>query len=721
MGVGLLSPLAAFHGSAIAEPASSGIDTSVLLAQASSTETVLFVDPTAGNDVGADGSEQAPFKTITRALQLAQANTVIQLKEGTYSAETGETFPIQLKPGVTLYGNPQTRGESIVIRGSGFFLSPTYARQKVAVLAVQQSRITGVTITNPEEQGYGVWIESTNPIVTDNTFAGSGHDGVAVNGKGAPIIQNNYFTRNGANGITIYGTSQPEVRDNIFENTGFAINISQKARPLIVGNRITQNKDGIVVQLSAMPVLRNNSVEGNARDGLVAISHSQPDLGTSTEPGGNFFRNNGRFDVNAQLTSQEIPAIGNEIDRSAGRLILVADTASTTSGSADNSSTPTQVEASSTSQAVVAAPKSVSDLPLPPEKAKSQPPVAAISFGQSLANSDSQEQSRVTAAPVVVVSSAPTSAAASPVAGPLKKPSGSISAESFPVPAALTPSKAKPSTSSKRPQTPIINRFQMVMGTQSPPSVQTVVAKPRPISSVNMTPPPMDAVSVSRQAPVSSRPLSSPPTANSGMAMSRSVTVVRPVSLTATAPTAAVAGSSAVPAGALSVSSNQALRINPSFAPIEIPVPLPESRSVVPVSRGVPAKTQPPAPINLSRTSAPSMGLLPVPGPNIPLGNIGSNPSVKIYRPTAQRVAASGAPQPMLQQSFAPLRYRVVVALDSDDSQWKVRSLVPDAFPTWFQGQTMMQVGAFSDRAKADQLVQLLLSQGLRVVVAPLN
>jgi hypothetical protein len=33
----------------------------------------------------------------------------------------------------------------------------------------------------------------------------------------------------------------------------------------------------------------------------------------------------------------------------------------------------------------------------------------------------------------------------------------------------------------------------------------------------------------------------------------------------------------------------------------------------------------------------------------------------------------------------------------------------------------MMPMGAFSDRAKADQLVQLLLSQELRVVVAPLN
>ena len=118
-------------------------------------------------------------------------------------------------------------------------------------------------------------------------------------GNSAPLIHNNYFYQNGVNGITLSRTSRPEVRDNVFEQTGFAINVNQKADPLIIGNQITRSKDGIVVQANARPVVCSNSVEGNERDGLVAIAHSRPDLGNGSEPGGNFFRNNGQYDVNA--------------------------------------------------------------------------------------------------------------------------------------------------------------------------------------------------------------------------------------------------------------------------------------------------------------------------------------------------------------------------------------------------------------------------------------
>ena len=81
--------------------------------------------------------------------------------------------------------------------------------------------LAGVTIKNPDPQGYGVWIESTSPAILDSTFTESGHDGISVTGSGSPLIRNNYFYQNGANGITIYGTSQAEVRENIFEQTGF--------------------------------------------------------------------------------------------------------------------------------------------------------------------------------------------------------------------------------------------------------------------------------------------------------------------------------------------------------------------------------------------------------------------------------------------------------------------------------------------------------------------
>ncbi|HTL89832.1 MAG TPA: DUF1565 domain-containing protein [Leptolyngbya sp.] len=289
---------------------------------AQSTPAVIYVNPAIGSD-GASGQGQTPLKTITVALDRATSGTTIMLAPGTYSIETGEVFPIQLKPGVAIQGDPRDRGQSVIIRGGDTFLSRSFARQNVTFLGADRATLAGVTVTNPDPQGYGLWTESSSPLIVANTFTGSGHDGASIVGNSAPILKNNYFYQNGANGITIYGTSRPELQENIFERTGFGINIAQNAAPKLVGNRITQNKDGIVIQGNAQPTLRNNVIDSNDRDGIVAISQSRPDLGTSSNPGNNTFLSNRQFDINAQRSTQTLPAFGNQISaRTIGRLDL---------------------------------------------------------------------------------------------------------------------------------------------------------------------------------------------------------------------------------------------------------------------------------------------------------------------------------------------------------------------------------------------------------------
>lgn len=273
---------------------------------------VLFVNSTVTQKVG-NGSVDAPFKTITQALQVAQPSSVIMLAQGTYSTSSGEQFPLVLKAGVSIQGDPRNRGGKIVIQGGGTFISPTFARQNITLLGANRANLTGVTITNPNPRGYGLWIESTSSVVTNNTFTGSKHDGISITGNSAPTIRNNYFYQNGANGITIYGTSRPEVRENVFEKTGFGINVAQRAAPTLVGNRITQNRSGIIAQADTRPVLRGNIIEHNTEDGVVAIANSQPDLGTKQDPGGNVIRQNGRYDINSKASKQVVPAFGNQL------------------------------------------------------------------------------------------------------------------------------------------------------------------------------------------------------------------------------------------------------------------------------------------------------------------------------------------------------------------------------------------------------------------------
>lgn len=292
---------------------------------------MLFVNPSTGNNTSGNGSESAPLQTITQALRVASGNTMIMLAPGTYSADTGEVFPLNLKPGVVIQGDSLSKGQGITIRGGGRYLSRSFGGQNVTVVGANKSELSGVTITNSNPRGYGLWIESSNTVVTNNTFTGNTQDGVSLAGSSEATIRQNHFHRNGANGITIGGNSQPEVLENVFDQTGFGINITQNAAPFVALNQIQNNRSGIIVQANARPMLRNNLIQGNREDGLVAIAQAIPNLGTIAEPGGNEFRNNTRHDINAAAASQIIPAAGNNLsqNRIAGKVDFNAQTAPT--------------------------------------------------------------------------------------------------------------------------------------------------------------------------------------------------------------------------------------------------------------------------------------------------------------------------------------------------------------------------------------------------------
>jgi parallel beta-helix repeat protein len=287
-----------------------------ITAQAPTTAAAIYVNPATGADsAGAGATSAAPYKSISFALSQAQAGAVIQLAPGNYSQESGETFPLLLKPGVTLRGDEATKGQAILITGGGFYTSRTFARQDITILADQDTTIAGVTVTNPNSRGTGVWVESTNPIIQNNTFTNSVREGVFVTGTGNPKIEGNLFVQNKGNGISIARAAQGEIRNNLFQDTGFGIAIGGTSTPQIVENQIIQNQDGLYISELAKPVLRKNVIQNNKRDGVVATVNALPDLGTNENPGGNLIRNNTRYDVNNATKTGKIIAVGNDIDQ----------------------------------------------------------------------------------------------------------------------------------------------------------------------------------------------------------------------------------------------------------------------------------------------------------------------------------------------------------------------------------------------------------------------
>ena len=91
---------------------------------------VIYVSSSAGSDSG-DGSKSYPLRTIARALKFAEANTIILLAPGTYSAATGEIFPPNSQtPGNSTGQSFQQRRERNYQRRRQFhqsdFRSPKY-------------------------------------------------------------------------------------------------------------------------------------------------------------------------------------------------------------------------------------------------------------------------------------------------------------------------------------------------------------------------------------------------------------------------------------------------------------------------------------------------------------------------------------------------------------------------------------------------------------------
>lgn len=273
---------------------------------------LFYVNPTSGND-NAAGSQAAPFKTIARSLKQAKANDTIQLGAGTYSAASGEVFPLAVPVGVMVIGSEAEKGKGIVITGSGKFVSPTFAGQEVTFQLANNAQLRGVTVTNPAVRGTAIWVESTNPTIANNTLVNSKREGVFATGNANPVVVNNIVRQNSASGFTIVRNTKGEWRGNRCEQTGYGFAISDDAAPLVSENRVSQNRIGLVLNRACRPVLRSNIVENNVDEGVSVTQQAVPDLGKGQDPGANVLRSNGAIDL-ANDTQVTLISVGNQIN-----------------------------------------------------------------------------------------------------------------------------------------------------------------------------------------------------------------------------------------------------------------------------------------------------------------------------------------------------------------------------------------------------------------------
>ena len=169
------------------------------------------------------------------------------------------------------------------------------------------------------------------------------------------------------------------------------------------------------------------------------------------------------------------------------------------------------------------------------------------------------------------------------------------------------------------------------------------------------------------------------------------------------------------------ISAAEAPTSRPSDA-LNAATPLPVAPAARPAAQLRPAVAQRPGPLGTVtvaataiaprrtalRTPAPAVApaarnenLLPVPTATVPLGYLGSTPTL---------AASSGG-------SYRRPRYRVLVNIYSTREQALVEAIAPGAFVTRINGRTAMQAGAYHRVENANQMMQQLARTGLRAEV----
>lgn len=260
---------------------------------------LLHVDVNRGDD-SFPGTSAQPLRTIQQAIRQAVPGTLISISAGTYSAQTGEVFPLIINQSIALVG---AADDPVMLTGGGRFSSTTQRRQSVTVVMENDSTIRGLTITNPNPQGTGVWIETGQPTVSYCQLVQCQREGMVVSDTGHPLVSHCVFEDNQASGILFLDQSSGIFERNTILHSTYGLAIGDRATPKIWHNTLRDHHHGVTIAGTAQPLLLCNRITYNRDSGLVLLNDARPMLGNEQQPGGNIIHHNQRWDIHNQTNT----------------------------------------------------------------------------------------------------------------------------------------------------------------------------------------------------------------------------------------------------------------------------------------------------------------------------------------------------------------------------------------------------------------------------------
>jgi parallel beta-helix repeat protein len=228
----------------------------------------FFVDVNNGNDENTGSSKDQAWKTITFALLSVVENeadpVVLNLAEGIYSPDSGETFPLRMKNYTSLIGSGKD-------------------------LTIIDAMETGGVITLK----YNLGVSIKNLTISNGLISGGDGAGVYCLGS-APILENLIITGNSANrgsGLFLIFTASPLLKNcSIIKNTatdsGGGIFCRDDSSPNLINCDISENtaspyrQGGAVYAYESSPEFTNCHFEKNTSGtgGCFYLSYSSPKI-----------------------------------------------------------------------------------------------------------------------------------------------------------------------------------------------------------------------------------------------------------------------------------------------------------------------------------------------------------------------------------------------------------------------------------------------------------
>ncbi|MBE6511041.1 MAG: hypothetical protein E7Z74_07245 [Methanobrevibacter millerae] len=154
----------------------------------------FYVSNSTGDDVNGNGSENNPFKSISRALSegyTKSTNITVHVLEGNYTGDLNTELRIPTTVDVTIVGED---ADKVIITDSeaDYFITALAGNSKLT--------LTNVTINRAaRDTQSAIYIEEGANVEIDNVkfIGGQGNYGGAINTAGTLVVNNSYFFDNG--------------------------------------------------------------------------------------------------------------------------------------------------------------------------------------------------------------------------------------------------------------------------------------------------------------------------------------------------------------------------------------------------------------------------------------------------------------------------------------------------------------------------------------------